>query len=65
MLVAYGTGMVLTAIPALLLGFWMGEVERECRQRGVEVPTTEHLRSRVKSDALRLLFWITVAVASP
>jgi len=65
MLVTYGAGMIVTAIPALLLGFWMGEVERECRQRGVAVPTAEHLRSRVMRDALGLLFWIAVAIASP
>lgn len=65
LLVAYGVGAMVTAVPAIVLGAWMGEVERECRQRGVAIPTAEHLRSRVRRDALGILFWIAVAVASP
>ena len=65
MLVAYTVGMVVFAVPAFALGAWMGEVERECRERGIPVPTLEHLRSRVRSDAVMLAFWILVALAAP
>jgi len=65
MLVAYGVGVIVMVVPAIILGVWTGEVERECRQRGVAVPTAGYLRSRVKSDALGLVFWIAVAIASP
>ena len=64
-LVGYGIGVIIFAIPSIVLGAWMGEVERECRQRGVPVPTTDNLRSRVKTDAIGLLFWILLAIASP
>ena len=65
MLVANGVGTVVFAVPALALGAWMGEVERECRKRGVPLPTMEHLSSRIRSDAVGLFFWIIVALAAP
>lgn len=64
-LVAYGAGMVVSVVPAIVFGAWSGEVERECRARDVAVPSAENLRSRVRSDAIGLFFWIVVAIASP
>jgi hypothetical protein len=65
MLFAYAAGMVLFAVPAILLGAWMGEVERECRVRGIAVPTMERFRDRVRSDAIGMFLWIAAAIAAP
>ena len=65
LLAAYTVGAMLTAVPALILGAWAGEVERECRHRGVPVPERRDLKERVKLHAIAMLFWIAVATASP
>lgn len=65
MLLAYVAGMVMFAVPAIVLGAWMGEVERECRARGISVPTMERFRGRVRSDAISMFLWIAAAIAAP
>ncbi len=65
MLIAYVAGMVLFAVPAIVLGAWMGEVERECRARGIAVSTMERFRDRVRSDAISMFLWIAAAIAVP
>jgi len=64
-LIVYGAGMVGSIVPAIVLACWMGEIERECRERGVPVPTMESFRAMIKAETLKLSFWILLAIASP